>query len=103
MRTLWLWFFLSCKRYVHRLSFLVILLLLPVVTLGVQGLEQKEGTWIRIVLCVEGEGEGKDRGRYPGRNPQIRSPWNGPWLLTWPRGGRKQVCSASSCVTARTR
>ena len=59
MRTLWLWFFLSCKRYVHRLSFLVILLLLPVVTLGVRGLEQKEGTWIRIVLCVEGEGEGE--------------------------------------------
>ncbi len=68
MRTLWLWFFLSCKRYVHRLSFLVILLLLPVVTLGVRGLEQKEGTWIRIVLCVEGEGENlpERQGELPG-------------------------------------
>lgn len=81
MRTLWLWFFLSCKRYVHRLSFLVILLLLPVVTLGVRGLEQKEGTWIRIVLCVEGEGEGED---LPERQGEIPGPESADSLpLEW--------------------
>ncbi len=38
----WMWFFLSCKRHLHRKSFLVILLLLPVGTFLIRG-SQKEG------------------------------------------------------------
>lgn len=88
MRTLWLWFFLSCKRYVHRLSFLVILLLLPVVTLGVRGLEQKEGTWIRIVLCVEGEGENlpERQGEIPG--PEFADSVPLEWALAFDLAAR---------------
>ena len=41
MRSVAIWFFLSCKRYVHKISFLAILLLLPMVTIFVRGLEQK--------------------------------------------------------------
>lgn len=58
MRRVWTWFFLSCKRYLHRLSFLVILLLLPVGAFLIRGLERSEGTEIRIAVCVEGKDNG---------------------------------------------
>jgi len=57
MRSVAIWFFLSCKRYVHKISFLAILLLLPVVTIFVRGLEQKEGTEIRIAVWPEVSGQ----------------------------------------------
>ena len=57
MRSVAIWFFLSCKRYVHKISFLAILLLLPMVTIFVRGLEQKEGTEIRIAVWAEMSGE----------------------------------------------
>ena len=57
MRSVAIWFFLSCKRYVHKISFLAILLLLPMVTIFVRGLEQKEGTEIRIAVWPEVSGQ----------------------------------------------
>ena len=47
------WFFLSCKRYLRKASFLLILLVLPAVTFFVKGLEEKEGQEVRIAVCVE--------------------------------------------------
>ncbi len=47
------WFFLSCKRYLRKVSFLLILLVLPAVTFFVKGLEEKEGQEVRIAVCVE--------------------------------------------------
>ncbi len=47
------WFFLSCKRYLRKVSFLLILLVLPAATFFVRGLEEKEGQEVRIAVCVE--------------------------------------------------
>ncbi len=57
MRRAWIWFWLSCKRYLHRISFLIILLLLPVGAFFIRGTEKREGIEIRIAVCVE-EAEG---------------------------------------------
>lgn len=53
MKRAGIWFWLSWKRYLHRGSFLVILLLLPVGAFFIRNLEKKEGTEIRIAVCVE--------------------------------------------------
>ncbi|MCI9163429.1 MAG: ABC transporter permease [Lachnospiraceae bacterium] len=54
----WMWFFLSCKRHLHRKSFLVILLLLPVGTFLIRG-SQKEGeAGLDIAVCAEQGTEG---------------------------------------------
>lgn len=50
------WFFLSCKRYMRKVSFLLILLVLPAVTFLVRGLEKKEGQQVRIAVCTESAG-----------------------------------------------
>lgn len=47
------WFFLSCKRYLRKVSFLLILLVLPAAIFFVRGLEEKEGQEVRIAVCVE--------------------------------------------------
>lgn len=52
MRNVWMWFYLSCKRYLRRLSFLVILLLLPAAAFVIRQAEQKEQTEIRIAVAV---------------------------------------------------
>ena len=55
MNTILCWFFLSCKRYLRKLSFLLILLALPAGTYLIRGLEEKEGQEVRIAVCTEGE------------------------------------------------
>lgn len=57
MKSIGIWFLLSCKRYLKRVSFLLILLVLPAVTFFVRGLEKKEGQEVRIAVCVEDAGE----------------------------------------------
>lgn len=57
---IWLWFWLSCKRYARRAMFLAILFLLPVGAFLIRGLEKKEGTEIRIAVCVEPKDKGYD-------------------------------------------
>ena len=62
-----IWFLLSCKRYLKKASFLVILLALPAGTFFIRSREKKENMEIRIAVCVEGgivnflEGELADR------------------------------------------
>lgn len=57
MRKVITWFLLSCKRYLRKLSFLLILLLLPVIALAA-GQAQKQGDQdIRIAISVENAGE----------------------------------------------
>lgn len=55
MKRAGIWFLLSGKRYLHRISFLAILLLLPVGAFFIRGLEKTEGTEIRIAVCLEQE------------------------------------------------
>ncbi len=50
-----IWFFLSCKRHLHKWSFLIILLLFPVGTLMIRGSEKETAAEIRIAICVEQE------------------------------------------------
>lgn len=53
MKKVLLWFFLSCKRYLKRLSFLVILLLFPLGSMAFQRAEQGGGQEIRIAVFAE--------------------------------------------------
>ena len=53
MKCTGIWFLLSCKRYLKKISFLLILLVLPAVTFFVRGLEKEEGQEVRIAVCVE--------------------------------------------------
>ena len=55
MRRVWMWFYLSCKRYMHRPSFLVILLLLPLGTFFIRSSEKQEPAELRIAVCAERE------------------------------------------------
>ena len=82
MRRAGIWFLLSCKRYIRRVSFLVILLLLPVVTVLVRGLERKEGTEIRIGVYVEkGEaGEAVGSGRPGSGTAGAKAERSGPGI-----------------------
>lgn len=62
------WFFLSCKRYLRKASFLLILLVLPAVTFFVKGLEEKEGQEVGIAVCAETtDSEGTDGERIDGK------------------------------------
>ena len=54
MNRAWLWFVLSCKRYVRRLSFLLILLILPLAVLGIRTAEEDGATEIRVSVYAEG-------------------------------------------------
>lgn len=53
MKCTGIWFLLSCKRYLKKMSFLLIFLVLPAVTFFVRGLEKEEGQEVRIAVCVE--------------------------------------------------
>lgn len=50
-----IWFFLSCKRYIRRLSFLAILLLLPLGAVAARHFQEKGEQGIRIAVALEGE------------------------------------------------
>lgn len=53
MRRLGIWFYLSCKRYMHRLSFLAVLLLLPLGTFLIRSSQGEEPVELRIAVCAE--------------------------------------------------
>lgn len=63
MKRAGIWFWLSWKRYLHRVSFLVILLLLPVGAFFIRSMEKREGTEIRIAVCVEQDILSEEDGR----------------------------------------
>lgn len=56
-----LWFFLSCKRYLNKLSFFLILLALPVGTFFIRKTERTENQEIWIALCIRNEGSEENR------------------------------------------
>lgn len=60
MRQAAVWFFLCCKRYLKKWSFLVILLALPAASWAVCRVEQEEGQEIRIALYAEETDREKD-------------------------------------------
>lgn len=53
MKKVVIWFLLSCKRYVKRLSFLVILILFPAAMLAAGGIQEMEDDGIRIAISVQ--------------------------------------------------
>lgn len=53
MRQVGTWFILSCKRYLKKLSFFLILLVLPVITFWLRGVEETEGQEVRIAVYSE--------------------------------------------------
>lgn len=57
MSRIGIWFFLSCKRYLHRWSFLLILLLLPLGTFLIRESQKEEAAEIRIAVCVKQEND----------------------------------------------
>ena len=54
MSRAWLWFMLSCKRYVKKFSFLLILLILPIAVRGIKTAEESGPTEVRIAVFAEG-------------------------------------------------
>ncbi len=58
MIRVWMWFFLSCKRHMYRLSFLGILLLLPAGTFLIRESRKEGEASIRIAVCAEQGKEG---------------------------------------------
>lgn len=63
MKKAGIWFWLSCKRYGRRLSFVMILLLLPLVCLVLRSPGGEETQTIRIAVCALGEQDGQLGGR----------------------------------------
>lgn len=55
IRRVGIWFLLSCKRYLRKWSFLIILLLFPAGTLLIRGSEKESAAEIRIAVCTEQE------------------------------------------------
>lgn len=64
MKCMSVWFLLSCKRYLKKVSFLLILLVLPAAAFLVRRLEREEGQEVRIAVCVE-DGEESKTKDYP--------------------------------------
>lgn len=57
MRYAAVWFVMTCKRYLKKMSFLLILLVLPVVAWGIHKLESEDEAVVRVAVCVQtGEG-----------------------------------------------
>lgn len=54
MRQVIIWFILSCKRRLKKLSFLLILLVLPVASYFLRELEKEEGQEVRIAVYAAG-------------------------------------------------
>lgn len=62
------WFLLSCKRYLRRVSFLLILLVLPAAAFFIRRLEREEGQEVKIAVCAEGVSR-KEEGTTSIENP----------------------------------
>lgn len=65
MKSTGVWFFFSCKRYLRKVSFLLILLVLPAVTFLVRRLEKEEGQEVRIAVCAEAAEEHRTGAEIP--------------------------------------
>jgi ABC-2 type transport system permease protein len=48
----WVWYLLQSKRLLKKPSFVVLLLLLPLLVLGLRAMEAEEGGMLRIALCA---------------------------------------------------
>ena len=57
MKRVAMWFFLSCKRYMRKWSFLFILLLLPLGVLAAGQAQKKGSRDVNIAISVEESGE----------------------------------------------
>lgn len=55
MRQMGIWFFLSCKRCLKKLSFVMLLAALPAAAFALRQVEKEEGQEVRIAVCVEAE------------------------------------------------
>lgn len=55
MSRAWIWFLLSCKRYGKKISFLLILLALPLAVSGIRVSEERGRTEVRIAVAANGE------------------------------------------------
>lgn len=55
MKNAGIWFFLTCKRYLKKGSFLLILLALPLGTFFIRRAEKHEPQEIRIAVCIQGD------------------------------------------------
>ena len=55
MRRLWMWFLLLNKRLYKKLTFVVIMLLIPVLVFGYSGMAQEESGIMTIALAQEGD------------------------------------------------
>ncbi len=55
-----LWFFLSCKRYLKKMSFFLILLALPIATFLIRKVERTQPQEIRIAVCIQKEDTYRD-------------------------------------------
>ena len=88
MKKVMIWFLLSCKRYVRKPSFLVILLLLPLGILAADKSQGHKDPEIKIAVSVQG---GDDWA--PGWRKAL---WSAGWA-------RMRVCSASMNAGTRNR
>lgn len=57
MKQVWIWFILSCKRYLKRLPFLFLLILLPAGAFFIRQTEKTGDDSICIAVCALGTGE----------------------------------------------
>ena len=53
MKTMWMWFLMSCKRYGKRFAFLGILFLLPIGALAARHMQGKGEQGIGIAIAVQ--------------------------------------------------
>ena len=70
MRQVTIWFWLSCKRCLKRLPFILILLVLPAASYFLREVEKEEGQEVGIAVYAGGEealDEKSDRGAQEGR------------------------------------
>ncbi len=82
MRQIFMWFFLSCKRYLRRFSFVLILLCLPAGAWWIGNLEKSGDNRIRIAVCVEsGSGDALAEGLVQALTEKSRASGEGMFLF----------------------
>lgn len=82
MRQTVMWFFLSCKRYLRRFSFVMILLCLPAGAWWMGKLEKSGDNRIRIAVCVEsGSGDALAESLVRGLTEKSRESGEGMFLF----------------------
>lgn len=84
-----IWFWLSCKRYLKRLPFLAVLLLLPLGAMVIRRAEKKGDEKIQIAVCSLDQ----------------EAVWAAAWQTAWPAAHppKRKACSSSTCAVIRSR